>query len=384
MPNLNLLYLAAASERDLVPVDVIDDPSEDINWEKYDWCGITSVSSQYNEAIALLKEIKQITPQTHVTLGGSHACALGAELLRDGWDCVVKGEAENDIANLILSKKKGFVDVGFVKEIDKLAYPYRLAINLRKYEYNICGRNSTTILSQRSCTYGRCAFCSRVEGSPRHHSTEYVIGELKEIKKLNYSALTFFDSCFFSSEERDGEIIEELGIMGFLWRCIARANHVIKNKEIVELAGKCGCVEVAFGTESGSDTVLKTIRKGTTVEQNLRAFDICRRANIPIKVNIILGLPSESQETMLETERFLEKVQAEWVDINCLSPLPGSDIYNRPEKYDIKFEKDACLPFKMIPEQYKCGISTSKLSSEEIVKFRDYLEKKFRKGKVPQ
>ena len=64
------------------------------------------------------------------------------------------------------------------------------------------------------------------------------------------------------------------------------------------------------------------------------------------------------------------------IGIGIFCPYPGSDIYNHPEKYDIKIwphtNKD--LWFRGKQGGQKCFVSTSNLSRKEILEAKQLIE----------
>ncbi len=80
-------------------------------------------------------------------------------------------------------------------------------------------------------------------------------------------------------------------------------------------------------------------------------------------------------------DEFVERTSPDDVDFTILSVFPGSDIWNNPEKYDIQFNKKCRSHYKGIPGKYitdVCKISTSKISFEELVEWREKLESKYK------
>jgi len=143
----------------------------------------------------------------------------------------------------------------------------------------------------------------------------------------------------------------------------------------------CNCKEVLIGVESGSDRLLTNIRKGTTREIEGQAIRILRDNGIRVKAAFIVGLPGESWESIKETENFIEEFPADDYDFSVLQVYPLSHIYEHPEQYDLAFEKFSGRWFKGRPGEYGdvSPIRTSSMSFEEILKARDYLEKKYKR-----
>jgi radical SAM superfamily enzyme YgiQ (UPF0313 family) len=82
-----------------------------------------------------------------------------------------------------------------------------------------------------------------------------------------------------------------------------------------------------IGFESGSDRVLRFIRKGTRRWQNLRAAEICREHGIAIWANYMLGIPTETKEEVMETISMLKSIDPDYYSPAFYTPHPGSDLY---------------------------------------------------------
>ena len=99
------------------------------------------------------------------------------------------------------------------------------------------------------------------------------------------------------------------------------------DEEVAQILKEIGCVGVWFGFESGSPRILKMIRKGCTVEQNVRAATICREAGFDVNANMLVGIPGETREDYLLSYKFLETIRPDMVRYNILTPYPGSTFY---------------------------------------------------------
>lgn len=144
---------------------------------------------------------------------------------------------------------------------------------------------------------------------------------------------------------------------------------------------EAGCVEVGCGVESGSQRILDSIHKGTTVEQNTEARKVCRDLDIRFKAFTILGLPGENDESVNQTREWLRKNEPDDFDVTIFMPYPGSPIWENPENYDIQFDKDA-IKKGFYDETFYKGppkslVRTSMLSAEDIVRLRDEIEDEF-------
>jgi len=96
-----------------------------------------------------------------------------------------------------------------------------------------------------------------------------------------------------------------------------------------------------------------------------------------------VGLPGETHMTVLSTFMWLQSVRPDDVDVTVFQPLPGSPIFADPEKWGVKFEYNGCAGwYKGKPGEYETSVSTEELTAEQIVVYRDELEKTFKREEL--
>jgi len=81
---------------------------------------------------------------------------------------------------------------------------------------------------------------------------------------------------------------------------------------------------VEYGLQSAHDPTLRNIKRGHTVAQFADAVERSRGRRIKVCAHIILGLPGESREMMMQTARFLAAFPVDGVKIHLLHVLKGS------------------------------------------------------------
>jgi len=86
---------------------------------------------------------------------------------------------------------------------------------------------------------------------------------------------------------------------------------------------ECGCVEVVFGVESGSQRILDFYKKDISVEQTEKAFKLCHERGIRAGANVILGAPMETPEELELTYQLLERIQPDHFWVFFATALPG-------------------------------------------------------------
>ncbi len=386
-PPLGLLYIAN-SIKDQYEVEIVDLALENKipDAEIY---GISITTPDFYESIEILKNIKERNPEAKVIAGGPHATVSPHECLSAGFDAVSIGDGELTIKKLINGER---IAICWADEkIMDTFYPDRKIIDLWKYKFYVDNIRATTLMTARGCKWaeltGGCAFCSRCDnGKIRYHSVKHVENEIAEIAELGFKAIQMYDDEFFTNPKRDEKIIElfpEYDIE--VWRCFGKSDFILRCKDLVKKAVKCGLKEMLLGIESGSQKILKIIRKGTTPNLNEKVIRFLHDLGVKVKSAMIVGLPGESLETLVETWKWCEKVEKyiSALDWTIFTPYPGSAIYENPEKYDIKFDKKSIYTaYKgMHTKDWKpCKIETSSLTFEQILKARDLLEKRFKFG----
>ena len=223
-----------------------------------------------------------------------------------------------------------------------------------------------------------CSFCSSHWGRKmRFRSAENVYKEFKLLKeKYGFGGVMLFDDVFAVNKKRIKAMHELLKPLNMKYRAFARVDSC--DKESLSLLKDMGLVELGAGLESASDKVLTANHKGTTVKENQRFVDDCYDLGIRLKCFFIVGLPGETEETAAETYSFIEKNRDKMTDFDAtiLQPFPGSSIWQNPELYDIQFDKTKYSSFyKGRAGEYNCNVSTSELSAERILFWRDKIEK---------
>ena len=81
---------------------------------------------------------------------------------------------------------------------------------------------------------------------------------------------------------------------------------------------------IRFGVESSSQEILNRIKKGTTIEKIIKAFDMTKNAGIETHASYTLGLPGETKETMEKTIKFSIKLNSGCAQFCIAMPYPDT------------------------------------------------------------
>jgi len=204
-----------------------------------------------------------------------------------------------------------------------------------------------TLIAGRGCMYN-CSYCQPAERyifgrRVRRRSVTNVLAELEQLRaRYRFNSFMFHDDCL--TEDRDWviEFCQSYRQAGFTqpFFCQSRADIIVKNEDMVALMAQAGLRGYLIGFESGSDRVLRFIRKGTKVWQNLKAAEICKKYGIAIWANYMLGLPTETEDEMRATIRMLKQIDPDYYSPAFYTPHPGSDLYTYCEEHDLSLITD--------------------------------------------
>lgn len=93
-------------------------------------------------------------------------------------------------------------------------------------------------------------------------------------------------------------------------------------------------VWIEYGMQSSHDRTLAIINRGHTVADLVRAVEMTKNRGIHICVHVILGLPGESHDDMMETACAVAKMGVDGIKIHLLHVVKGSpleELYYRGE-----------------------------------------------------
>jgi len=384
-PALANLYLRSAMNREGLETVVTDD------WDKigdgmreFSHVGVSIMTPQRELATEFLKRSRFHTnPGTVFIAGGPHARHYTDELRGSDWDYIVTHDGERVLPKIVKGEVKRRIvkDVITRKELDEMPRPDRLgeAEYLRGYNYVLNGRDSTTMLTARGCPE-RCTFCEDAMTPVLRTPIEKVQQELDDIVLLGYSGVYIFDDIFALAPKVTEPICREMQKRDLVYRCNGQARMM--SEPFMKMLSETGCAEIAFGAETGSQTILDNIDKRTTVKQNYDFVKWCHKYEVPVKLFILLGLPGENWETLRETEDFVNWAGAADVQVAVYYPYKGTQIRDaidrRDSLVDLTFEGEGLGAYGQKGGESEYVVGTSVLTSGDLRAFRDHLVRKYR------
>ncbi len=397
IPPIGLAYIAAVLERDGHKVAIIDGIAEDITVDEavvrareFDVVGVGVLSSYFIRSVELIEKLKAAGKT--VFAGGAHATAMPESLLAKGVDHVVIGEGEmtvselvgalaaggsvEDIAGLAFMKEGRMVRTPrrpLIKDLDDLPMPAWHLLPMDKYknsEARTFRSRSLSLVTSRGCK-GNCTFCFKgAFGTEfRSHSPGRIVREMFFLRdQYGANDIAFWDDSFTTDKETVMEVCRLLieGNFGVPWSCEARIDTV--DEEMLRAMKAAGCELVAYGVESGSDRVLRSINKRLDTATTMRTVRLTQAVGLQIRGYFMLGLIGETEEEMRATIRFAIALAPDIATFTLLTPLPGSADHIRAQReggtFDpLFFTKKILSEFNLPDEPVYCpqGITPERL-----------------------
>jgi hopanoid biosynthesis associated radical SAM protein HpnJ len=311
----------------------------------------TSVPS-FTSDVKVVEALKAANPHLKIGMIGAKV-AVNAELslrgspvidyvARNEFDFTVKDVADEipfkDIKGISYRTSRDAIvhndDRPMIENMDDLPFVtkvYKRDLRIEDYFIGYLKHPYISIYTGRGCK-SRCTFCLWPQTVGGHHYRTRSVGHVIEEIKYAMAAFPqvkefFFDDDTFTDDlPRAEAIAKELGKLGVVWSCNAKANVPRKTLEALKDGG---LRLLLVGYESGNQQILYNIKKGMRIEVAERFTRDCHELGIQIHGTFILGLPGESTETIRETVEFAKRINPHTIQVSLAAPYPGTFLYNQ-------------------------------------------------------
>lgn len=295
--------------------------------------------------------IKQQRPDVKIGFIGAHAAVLPVETLKASSSIDWVGRKEFDFTCKEVAEGRPFA------EIDGLSYrnaegkivhnreremianmdilpsvidTYKRDLQIEKYFIGYLYHPYLSLYTGRGCP-AQCTFCLWPQTIGGHkyrvRSPENVAAEMAYAKQVFPQVQEFFfdDDTFTANLPRARQIAAKLAPLGLTWSCNSRANL---DYDTIKFLKDSGLRLFLVGYESGSDEILKRIKKGVTTDEMRRFTAACHKAGVVIHGTFILGLPVETRESIENTIRFAQELDVFSLQVSLAAPYPGTELYD--------------------------------------------------------
>jgi radical SAM superfamily enzyme YgiQ (UPF0313 family) len=310
-------------------------------------------------------------------------------ILRKEWDysvpqlllALAEGKSLTTVRGLTWKSSEGRpetnADVDPIENLDALPIPAYDLLDLSKfYESVFVAFPAATMITSRGCP-NYCVFCSypqTIYGRRyRAMSPQRVVREIKYlVNDLGVKEIRIDDDTFNIDEKRVIDICKLMIEDGIKVVFSMQARPQLMTDEQARWLKRAGCRMVLYGVESGSDEILRKMRKGTTTDEIRRGVRIAKKHGIDVLNSVMLGFYWDTPETVEQTIRFAFELNAEFTQMSAPTPLPGTE-------YAALLERENCFLTKDWSKHDSVGHSAVELPHLTNKQLNEYLRTFYRR-----
>jgi radical SAM superfamily enzyme YgiQ (UPF0313 family) len=206
---------------------------------------------------------------------------------------------------------------------------YKRDLAIERYFIGYLRHPYVSLYTGRGCR-SKCSFClwPQTVGGHRYRtrSVDNVVAEIAHATRLFPGVQEYFfdDDTFTDDLPRAEAIARGLGRLGVTWSCNAKPDVPPASLRVFR---DNGLRLLLVGYESGSQTILNNIRKGTRIDRAREFTRQARALGITIHGTFILGLPGETRETIEATIRFAQELDPHTLQVSLAAPYPGTALH---------------------------------------------------------
>lgn len=413
----------------------IDEILDYVKASKSSIFGISGWSHHYLYVKMLCSAIRESKPDAIIVTGGIIAGNYKVLLDKTETDIVsIDAEGELILPEILAALDTGDIETS-LQNVKGIAYrqrsDYQIIVTEQRgtmtkeefasspmpaYDYfdkellemvgNINTRTDVTVkgfpvLTARGCPF-KCTFCGHLYGQKfLRKKWDDFFAELKYlVDKYGVQGFFNYDTNMFLTEVEVDEFCNRYRDGGYTFKMCAEMRTNFGNKEMFSKMKECGILVALLGYESGSQYMLKRMKKGFNVDRMKQVIKDASDAGLMLHGNFIFGTPGENRTTIMETIDFMiylelviakQKKEMDKDGIVCTSsygcgvliPSPTSELYDvalkerliiDEEKYlmslcddeNLKLSKGSSFRIKLV--DIGGDVNMSEFSSKESLK----------------
>ena len=321
-----------------------------------DVVGVTSITPSIYAAERCLQIAKEVVPDAVGVLGGVHATFMYKQVFSEApWvDVIVRGEGEEIVVDLMQAIAEGrwpadrrrihglaFLDgeeivatpaAATVKDLDGLDPDWSI-LEWEKYTYIPLNTRVAIPNMARGCPF-TCSFCSQWKfwRDYRVRDPKAVVDEIEKlVEEHDVGFFILADEEPTINRKKFVQFCQELIDRGLpdrvKWGINTRVTDILRDEELLPFYRKAGLVHISLGTEAAAQMKLDQFNKETKVEDNRRAIQLLREADIFTEAQFIVGLDNETEETLEETFQLCWDWQPDLANWAMYTPWPFTPLF---------------------------------------------------------
>jgi len=190
------------------------------------------------------------------------------------------------------------------------------------------------IETKRGCPR-RCIYCADpiAKGKKiRTRPPKAVVDEMERLLEQGIDHIHTCDSEFNLPKWHASEVCQEIirRDLGDKLRWYAYCSPVPFSGELAKLMRRAGCVGINFGVDNGDEEMLRQLRRSFMPDDILKATHSCQEAGIAVMLDLLLGSPGETKESIVRTIELMRRAGPDRVGVSL-----GVRVYSGTELADL-------------------------------------------------
>jgi radical SAM superfamily enzyme YgiQ (UPF0313 family) len=320
-----------------------------------DDCAFATRQSFLSEFCEMINTLRKTT-EAPVLLGGVGFSVMPEQVLRRcGSDVGLWGDGEFGVVELAdkVEAKRPWHDVAGLIWADgdrwrHNSYSARPLTNLPpmsrrwvdNYRY-FCEGGQAGIETKRGCP-GKCIYCADplAKGKAlRIRPPEDVSDEIENLLEQKIDHIHTCDSEFNLPQWHALGVSEEMirRGLGNKVRWYAYCSPASFSLELAQKMRQAGCVGINFGVDNGDSRILRRLRRDFRPDDILSAVRICRRADVAVMLDLLIGSPSETRKTITATIDLVKRAAPDRVGVAVgVRVYPGTELSNMIDREGLR------------------------------------------------
>jgi radical SAM superfamily enzyme YgiQ (UPF0313 family) len=177
-----------------------------------------------------------------------------------------------------------------------------------------------------------CVYCADPIAKGKKIQTrapKAVVDELERLLAQGIDHIHTCDSEFNIPERHAYEVCREIvgRHLGDRLRWYAYCAPVPFSPELAKLMHRAGCVGINFGVDSGDEKILRRLKREFTPADILNATRTCKEEGIAVMLDLLLGSPGESRDSIIRTIELMRHAEPDRVGVAVgVRVYPGTEL----------------------------------------------------------
>ena len=311
-----------------------------INKYKPHIVGMTAYITHVGAVKEIARKIKRLSNQTITVVGGVHAEVVPEDFTSKYIDCIICSNPVETFIKIIDRVRAG----GDIKEIEgtyvrgkkhirtssyNILPPDRSSVKRYRKKYYYMFHNPCALIkTSLGCPY-TCSFCFCKEITGGKYFARKIDEVMEELESIKEREIYIVDDDFLFNEDRLNLFCDELEKRNIHKRFLVygRADFIASHEKVIGRLSRHGLSAVIVGVESVREKDLKDFNKRSSLENNEKAIRILQKYGIELYATMILQ-PDFTKKDFRQIEDYIIGLNVSFVNLQPLTPLPGTEIYD--------------------------------------------------------